>query len=107
MNKRKKLQAKHIDAAKLLALVGRQEYTWVDGWFIAEALGLPWKVVNARLAALARQGIVEGCSCGCRGDWHLTDKGRALHPTAGLTGDEWARRSDERGARRATAETVT
>ena len=32
----------------------------------------------AKMRALIRRGLVEGCECGCRGDFVLTDKGRAL-----------------------------
>lgn len=27
---------------------------------------------------LIYKGIIDGCPCGCRGDYELTDKGRAL-----------------------------
>jgi hypothetical protein len=32
----------------------------------------------AKIRMLKRRGLVDGCVCGCRGDFELTDKGRAL-----------------------------
>ncbi|AWN02413.1 membrane protein [Mycobacterium phage Kanely] len=40
--------------------------------------GVPWKVVLAKFRRCRGRGLVEGCDCGCRGDWELTDKGREL-----------------------------
>ena len=39
--------------------------------------GVPWKLANAKMAMLMRRGLVDGCPCGCRGDWELTPAGRA------------------------------
>ena len=46
---------------------------WVD-----EVPGVPWKVVLAKFRRVNGRGLVNGCDCGCRGDWYLTDKGRQL-----------------------------
>ncbi|ASR85681.1 hypothetical protein SEA_AMGINE_81 [Mycobacterium phage Amgine] len=43
-----------------------------------EVPGVPWKVVLAKFRRVAGRGLADGCDCGCRGDWSLTDKGRAL-----------------------------
>lgn len=32
--------------------------------------------VIAKLASLVRRGLMDGCTCGCRGDFFLTTKGR-------------------------------
>lgn len=37
--------------------------------------GTPRKLALAKMGMLLRRGIVDGCNCGCRGDWRLTDKG--------------------------------
>lgn len=37
---------------------------------------IPEKVIIAKLRNLIRKGFVEGCVCGCRGDFHLTNKGK-------------------------------
>ncbi len=35
----------------------------------------PTEVIVAEAAALIRRGLLEGCRCGCRGDFELTQKG--------------------------------
>jgi hypothetical protein len=39
--------------------------------------GTPPKLVLAKMKMLIRAGLVDGCDCGCRGDFVLTEKGRA------------------------------
>jgi len=36
------------------------------------------KLVRAKMGMLIRRGLVTGCTCGCRGDFELTEKGRAF-----------------------------
>lgn len=44
----------------------------------------PTKVLLAKLRRMAKRGLVDGCGCGCRGDWRITDKGqRVLDPGPG------------------------
>lgn len=43
-----------------------------------EIPGVPWKVVLAKFRRVKGRGLVDGCDCGCRGDWYLTDKGWAV-----------------------------
>lgn len=38
----------------------------------------PQKVVLAKMASLYKRGLVNGCPCGCRGDWEITPKGLAF-----------------------------
>lgn len=38
----------------------------------------PPKLACAKMAMLIRRGVVDGCPCGCRGDYTLTDAGRAV-----------------------------
>ena len=38
----------------------------------------PEKVAMAKMSALIRRGLVTGCTCGCRGDFEITDKGAAF-----------------------------
>ncbi len=40
--------------------------------------GTPEKLVLAKMRRLIKRGLVDGCGCGCRGDFELTDKGRAI-----------------------------
>ena len=37
--------------------------------------GIPFKVVNAKLNQLRKRGFLDGCACGCRGDWTVIDNG--------------------------------
>ncbi len=38
--------------------------------------GVPDKLALAKMRSLIRRGLVQGCYCGCRGDFELTKKGR-------------------------------
>ena len=38
-------------------------------WDLEEALGLPNKLVRSKARSLIRRGRLEGCPCGCRGDF--------------------------------------
>lgn len=40
--------------------------------------GTPEKVALAKMRRLIARGLVDGCPCGCRGDFELTDKGREM-----------------------------
>lgn len=35
----------------------------------------PEKVILAKARQLIKRGLVDGCTCGCRGDFELTEKG--------------------------------
>lgn len=35
----------------------------------------PQKVLLAKLRSMCRRGLIRGCGCGCRGDWHVDDHG--------------------------------
>jgi hypothetical protein len=39
--------------------------------------GVTGKLALAKMKAMVRKGLVSGCPCGCRGDFEITDKGRA------------------------------
>lgn len=58
--------------------------TWFDyeprpGNTVLHAMppGTPEKLGLAKVRMLMRRGLIDGCCCGCRGDFTLTDKGRA------------------------------
>ena len=38
----------------------------------------PDKLVLAKMKMLIRRGLVKGCTCGCRGDFEITEKGESL-----------------------------
>lgn len=42
---------------------------------------VPRKVLLAKMNALIRRNLVKGCSCGCRGDFLITEEGRRFLKT--------------------------
>lgn len=57
--------------------------TWYCGEYtpensVAHAMpeGTPEKLVLAKMRQMIRRGVVDGCPCGCRGDFEITAKGR-------------------------------
>lgn len=62
----------------------RFEKTFSNGEFNPRSVrhampdGIPGKLVVAKMGMLIRRRLVDGCTCGCRGDFVLTDKGRAF-----------------------------
>jgi hypothetical protein len=69
----KTLQAKNIAEADFLSAMKEsmdaKGYATATRWDVAERLGLPDKLVNAKAATLIRRRVITGCTCGCRGDW--------------------------------------
>ena len=60
-----------------LSLPGRPSLP-ASRWNVAEALGVNEKIVLAKLRKLTRRGLLDGCTCGCRGDFTITDAGGEL-----------------------------
>lgn len=53
-------------------------YRWTFWWDIQDSLKAngveaPEKVLRAKLAKLVKRGILDGCTCGCRGDFWVKD----------------------------------
>lgn len=44
---------------------------WAMVWDVAERLEAPEKVIRAKAAKLIRRGLLDGCACGCRGDFDV------------------------------------
>ena len=40
--------------------------------------GVSPKLVLSKMRSLIKRGLVDGCSCGCRGTFTLTEKGRKM-----------------------------
>lgn len=40
--------------------------------------GTPEKLARAKMRQLIKRGLVDGCPCGCRGDYRITEKGTAV-----------------------------
>lgn len=80
-----RMQAKDVPDEPVLAFLAvlpahadgseRRWATWGPGYAhsVANAMpeGTPEKVQLAKMAALIRRGLVDGCTCGCRGDFEL------------------------------------
>jgi hypothetical protein len=64
-------QAKDIPDQRILALL--HPTTWTTWWVLADEHfpEFPPKVVLAKLRQLYKRGLIDGCPCGCRGDWVL------------------------------------
>jgi hypothetical protein len=84
------MQAKDIPEGPVLEFLAAQTRSatlgyidrekWPDSMptvYDAMPPGTPNKVARAKMRALIRRGLVDGCTCGCRGDYDITDKGRA------------------------------
>lgn len=53
-------------------------WCWTE-WNVMEAMptGIPPKLALAKMRMMIRRGVVDGCPCGCRGDFVITEKGLA------------------------------
>lgn len=77
------MQCKDIPDATFLDAV-RAAPGGVVGWrlrwevhaALEEALGVdvPEKLLMAKARRLESRGLLGGCTCGCRGDWHPSDE---------------------------------
>lgn len=77
----KKIQAKHIPEALILGALSSK---WMTHWMsvdpewslpakVWQLRDIPQKVLRAKLHSMKRRGLIHGCHCGCRGDWHLAE----------------------------------
>lgn len=78
------MQCKDIPERPILEFLEGLNGTWAN-WFDAKyensvrramPANVPEKLICAKMAQMIRKGVVDGCPCGCRGDYVLTDKGR-------------------------------
>lgn len=78
------MQCKDIpDAPILTFLAGLKCWgTWFVGYdnSVGQAMppGTPEKLVRAKMAGMIHKGLVDGCPCGCRGDYKLTEESRNI-----------------------------
>jgi len=82
----KRLQCKDIPTMPILEFIGKHggigcNWCWLhDERCVRHAMPagsiLPDRLVLAKMRKLIAKGYVDGCDCGCRGDFELTDKGR-------------------------------
>ena len=80
------MQCKDIPDRPILELLARNPTHWHNWCFnnefdVRQAMpkGIPDKLVLAKMRMMIRRGVVDGCDCGCRGDFEITDKGLSEH----------------------------
>lgn len=79
------MQCKDIPDAPVLAFLAAHGGIGCSAWEAAGdrnvrlsmPAGTPERLAVGKLARLKQRGLVDGCECGCRGDWELTAAGRA------------------------------
>ncbi len=88
------MQSKDIPDVPILEFLDKRvDKDWDNGgglafWYGLEAAGersiahamppgTPDKLRIAKMARLIGRGLVNGCGCGCRGDYEITTKGRS------------------------------
>lgn len=89
----KTIQAKHVNKLPILEfLAGLDQWACIfntgagenrdelfdNSVWHAIPKEVPYKVGRAVMANLIKRGLVNGCTCGCRGDFEITDKGREV-----------------------------
>ena len=92
-----KIQAKHIPDAMMLKVIKQLEgvpkmFAYPGGISIYEPQqhttvmisdicnlypSIPPKVILAKLRTLEKRGLIDGCACGCRGDFKVIEKDKA------------------------------
>lgn len=71
------MQCKDIPDKPILEFLSTQE-EWcnlLQMMFVFNK-GIPEKLLLAKLNNLIKRGFIHGCTCGCRGDFYITEKGR-------------------------------
>ena len=77
------MQCKDIPDKPILEFLMKHKGEWCNWYFgnerdVSQAMpkDLPnEKLVLAKMRQLMRRGLVDGCDCGCRGDFEITEKG--------------------------------
>lgn len=83
------MQCKDIPDIPILEFLAREthEFKWATHWAgtgimpsVANAMpeSAPEKLRLAKMGQLIRRGLADGCTCGCRGDFYITEKGRSF-----------------------------
>lgn len=82
-----RLQCKDIPDAPILKFLDRLNGQWAGWWKYSKhdvrtamPRDLPDNLVLAKMRRLIERGLVDGCACGCRGDFVITKRGRELLP---------------------------
>ena len=78
------MQCKDIPDIPILELLRDQYPQWCTHWCDVDVTwslehampkDTPGKLRLAKMRMLLRRQLVDGCGCGCRGDWVITPKG--------------------------------
>lgn len=82
---KKEIQCKHIPTKPILKwlhdrkVAGKGWALMFEGYdnsiFNCMPEGIPYKLALAKMRNLIEKGYVDGCSCGCRGDFEILPKG--------------------------------
>lgn len=68
------------DILKFLVNLNGRWATWFDGYdhsvINCMPKGTTEKLALAKMSKLIKRGLVNGCNCGCRGDFVITEKGK-------------------------------
>jgi len=72
------MQCKDIPNEPILHFLAQHGGIGCTVWDCIPAMpdGVIGKLATAKMGRLIRRGLIDGCICGCRGDFELTDKGR-------------------------------
>ena len=76
------MQCKDIPDEPILRFLAQRPGEW-HNWLFGDEKDVrnamprevPEKLVLGKMRVLIRRGLVDGCPCGCRGDFEITDKG--------------------------------
>ena len=78
-----KMQCKDVPMVPILKFLLRHEGHWCNWTFgndkdVCTVMpeDVPLKVVHAKMRLLIKKKYVDGCPCGCRGDFEITKKGK-------------------------------
>ena len=72
------MQTKDIDKKLILDLLRTRGDAWTSRSTIEDQFpdDMPPKLILSAMRSLVKRGLVEGCCCGCRGDFEITQLGR-------------------------------
>ncbi len=62
-----------VDSPWMIHKDGHGILPWCMSWELANEFPdwIPWKVLMAKADKLIKRGLMDGCTCGCRGDFNL------------------------------------
>ena len=85
------MQCKDIPDIPILIFLAQRPDEWHNWYFGDEKdvhrcmpAGIPEKLVLAKMRQLIKRGLVDGCDCGCRGDFEISQKGKEFLATETL-----------------------